>query len=298
MVFLINLPVGIAGLLLALRFVPESRSPNAVKLDWLGVLLIGAASLALIYPLVQGREEGWPAWAFGLMALGVVLLGLFALVERSGRGTPLIEPSLLRNGAFRGGLLFGIVFFAGFTGMMLVFSVFLQLGLGFSPEHTGLTFAPMSLGAAIGAGGSYPLMAKFGRHVLHTGLVLGVAAMVAVALVIGAQGTDTTSWQLAAPLLVYGIGMGFVFGPFFNVVLAGVDEHEVGSASGTLTAIQQLGGSAGIAVLATIFFSYLDDGTASPDAAKWTMLVAAALLAASALVAFLLPREARMDEVH
>lgn len=298
MVFLINLPVGIAGLLLALRFVPESKSPNAIRLDWLGVLLIGAASLALIYPLVQGREAGWPAWTFALLALGVVLLGLFAKVERSGRGTPLIEPSLLRNRAFRGGLLFGIVFFAGFTGMMLVFSVFLQVGLGFSPEHTGLTFAPMSLGAAIGAGGSYPLMAKFGRRVLHSGLVVGVAALTALALIIGAQGADTTSWQLAGPLLAYGIGMGLVFGPFFNVVLAGVDEHEVGSASGTLTAVQQLGGSAGIAVLATLFFSIVDDGTASPDAARTTMLVAAGLLAVSALVAFLLPREARMEEVH
>jgi hypothetical protein len=95
---------------------------------------------------------------------------------------------------------------------------------------------------------------------------------------------------------VFGLGLGFVFGPLFNVILAGVDEHEVGSASGTLNAIQQLGSSIGVAVLATIFFSLLDHGHTSPTAMTRTVLISAALAAAFAL-SFLLPKEARMEEL-
>jgi hypothetical protein len=98
-------------------------------------------------------------------------------------------------------------------------------------------------------------------------------------------------------MFVFGIGLGFVFGPLFNVILAGVDENEVGSASGTLNAVQQLGNSIGVAVLATIFFSLLDHGHASPAALTRTVLIAAALFAASFVLSYLLPRQARMEEL-
>jgi hypothetical protein len=88
-----------------------------------------------------------------------------------------------------------------------------------------------------------------------------------------------------------------VFGPLFNVILAGVDEHEVGSASGTLNAIQQLGSSIGVAVLATIFFSLQDHGHTSPSAMTRTVLISAALFAAAFALSFLLPKEARVEEL-
>jgi predicted MFS family arabinose efflux permease len=98
-------------------------------------------------------------------------------------------------------------------------------------------------------------------------------------------------------MALVGLGLGFVFGPLFNVILAGVGDEEVGSASGTLNAIQQLGNSIGVAVLATIFFSLLDHGHGSPTAMTRTVLIAAALLVVTFALSFLLPREARMDEV-
>jgi MFS family permease len=132
MIFLVNVPLGVAGLLGALRFMPESKARTPIKLDPLGVGLISAASLALIYPLVQGRELGWPVWTFALMAAGLALLGVFAAVERRSGEHALITPSLLRNRAFTSGLVVGIVFFAGFAGLLLVVSLFLQLGLHFT----------------------------------------------------------------------------------------------------------------------------------------------------------------------
>jgi EmrB/QacA subfamily drug resistance transporter len=298
MIFLINLPLGLVGLIGALKVFPESRSPERLRLDPLGVGLIAAASFCLIYPLVQGRELGWPAWTFAMLAGGIALLGVFALVERRGHGTPLIEPSLLRNRAFTSGLVVGIAFFSGFAGLLLVISVFVQSGLGFSPEHAGLTFVPATLASAVAAGASFPLMAKFGRGVLQAGVLIICASLVALALIVGHHGLDTTTWTMVPALVPFGLGLGFVFGPLFNVILAGVDDREVGSASGTLNAVQQLGNSIGVALLATIFFSLLDHGHVSSDALQTTTLIAAGLFALAFALSFLLPREARMDEVH
>jgi EmrB/QacA subfamily drug resistance transporter len=296
MIFLINLPLGVLGLLGALRFMPESRSRTPIKLDPLGVGLISVASLLLIYPLVQGRELGWPVWTFGLMAAGIALLAVFAAVERRSGEHALIAPSLLRNRAFTSGLGVGLVFFAGFAGLLLVVSLFLQVGLHFTPVHAGLTFVPMSLGVAITSGASYALMPRFGRKVLQAGLLIVAAALVWLAVTVTHDGIGVSSWELVPALFAFGLGMGFVFGPIFNVILAGVEEHEVGSASGTLNAIQQLGNSIGIAVLATIFFSLLDHGHASPTAMTRTALIAAAVFVAAFALSFLLPRDARMEE--
>jgi MFS family permease len=297
-IFFINIPVGVAGVLGALRFVPENASPRKVRLDALGIVLMAAASFCIIYPLVQGRELGWPLWTFGLMAAGVALLGLFVLAERRSHGSPLIEPGLLRNRAFSTGLLTGVVFFTAFGGLLMVFSMYTQLGLRFSPLHAGLTMAPMSLGAAIGAGSAYALMPKFGRGVLQAGLLLTLPATVALALVIDHNAGHTGSWDLAAPLLISGIGLGWVFGSMFPIILSGVQDHEVGSASGTLTAIQQLGNAGGVAILATIFFSVVDHGHTASTAIARTLLVAIGLYAASFAISFLLPRQARLDDVH
>jgi EmrB/QacA subfamily drug resistance transporter len=296
MIFLVNLPLGIVGLLGALRFMPESRSSTRIRLDPLGVALISGAALCLIYPLVQGRELGWPLWTFGLMAAGLVLVGVFAVTERRSHGTPMIAPSLLRNRAYTSGLLVGLAFFAGFAGLVMVTSLFFQLGLRYSPEHAGLTLVPLSLGTAVTAGASYALMPRFGRTVLQAGVLVVVAGLVALAWTVTHWGVGVTSLQMAPANAVIGLGLGLIFGPLFNVILAGVSDDEVGSASGTLNAIQQLGNSIGVAVLATIFFSLLDHGHASPAAMTTTVLIAAGLLVLTFVLSFLLPRQARMEE--
>ena len=298
MIFLINLPLGVIGLIGALRVFPESRSPEKLRLDPLGVALIAAASFCLIYPLVQGRELGWPVWTFAMLAGGVVLLAAFGLVERRGDGTPLIEPSLLRNRAFTSGLVVGIAFFSAFAGLLLVLSVFLQGALHFTPEHAGLTFMPTTLASAAAAVASFPLMARFGRGVLQAGVLIICGSLIGLAVIVGDHGLDTTTWTMVPALVPFGIGLGFVFGPLFNVILAGVDDREVGSASGTLNAVQQLGNSIGVALLATVFFSLIDHGHVSAAAMRTTTLLAAGLFALAFVLSFRLPREARMEEVH
>jgi MFS family permease len=163
--------------------------------------------------------------------------------------------------------------------------------------HAGLTLVPMSAGVAITAGASYALMPKFGRGVLQAGLVIVAVSLLGLAATVTHDGVALTSWELLPAMFVFGLGMGFVFGPLFNVILAGVDEHEVGSASGTLNAIQQLGNSIGVAVLATIFFSLLAHGHASPTAMTRTALISAGLFVVAFALSFLLPKDARMEEL-
>ncbi len=275
---------------------PATRTPNPPRLDPVGVLLVTAAAFGLIYPLVQGRELGWPAWTFLMLAGAVVLLGIFVRYERRTSASPLIEPSLLRNRAYTSGLLVIAAFFGALIGFLLVFSVFVQIGLGFSPLKAGLTLAPLSLGMAIGAGVSGALLApRFGRRVLHAGMAVGAVGIVGVWLTLQVAGPTLTAWDFVPALFVVGLGNGLAVAPLFDIILAGVTGHEVGSASGLLTAVQQLGASVGVAMIGTLFFQLLprDGFVASLQGASW---VVAGLFVLALPLILLLPRYAERAE--
>ncbi|GAA1266396.1 MFS transporter [Sphaerisporangium rubeum] len=265
MIFLINLPLGAAAVLAGLRFLPESRSPHPLKLDFPGMLLASLAGLLIVFPLVQGREHDWPLWSFLMIAGSVVAFVLFGWFEarksRAG-GDPLVVPSLFRKRAFTGGLVTGIVFFSGMIGFSLVFNLYTQIGLGYSTLTAGLAMAPWSVGMVVGFGLAQPLQ-KFGRKVLHSGTLVMTLGVLAILVTINLAGIGVSAWQLAPSLLFTGIGMGLLMAPFFAIVLAGVEQHETGSASGTLTAVQQLGSAFGVALLGTVFFGLLGGNVAT-----------------------------------
>ncbi|HEY2636850.1 MAG TPA: MFS transporter, partial [Solirubrobacteraceae bacterium] len=254
-------------------------------------------AFALVYPLVQGRELGWPLWIFGLLALGLVGFGLFLAYERRRGEAPLIEPGLLRNGAYTSGMAVALAFFAAMIGMNLVFSLYCQYGLGFTPLHTGLTLAPLPLGIAFGAPVAFALIARLGRVVIQAGVVINALGMALLAATVAHFGTGVTEWELAPGLLVAGVGMGFVLPPLFDVILAGVADHEVGSASGVLNAVQQFAAAIGIAVFATVFFALRDHGDAAPAAMTGTVLLTIVPLIAALALGFRLPEKPRLEPV-
>ncbi|MDP9849481.1 MFS transporter [Streptosporangium lutulentum] len=296
MIFLINLPLGLAAILAGLRYLPESRSPHPLRLDFGGVLLASLAGLLLVFPLVQGRESDWPAWSFVMMGASVVVFAIFGWFEsrrsRAG-GDPLVVPSLFRKRAFTGGLLTGLVFFSSMSGFALVFNLYTQVGLGYSTLKAGLVMIPWSLGMVVGFGLAQAVQ-RFGRKVLQGGVLVMALGTLGVLLTVVRAGTEATPWQFVPALAVTGIGMGLLMAPFFNIVLAGVEQHETGSASGTLTAVQQLGGAFGVALLGTVFFDLLGVGV-NPDvigATQVVLWVVAGMLLVTFLVAFLLPKQA------
>jgi EmrB/QacA subfamily drug resistance transporter len=295
-IFLINVPLGLAALALAAAVLPESRAEDGPRPDPVGMVLVAAGLALLVFPLVEGRELGWPAWTFGMLAAGVGLLAVFAAHQvwrsRAGRA-PLVEPALFRLRTFTAGMAVGLALFAGMTGLALALGLYLQLGLGYTPLQAGLTQAPWALGIAAGSALSGAVLAaRLGRTGLQIGAVVAAVGLGGVLLTVVTAG-QVTGWALAPSLAVCGFGLGLAMTPFFDITLAGVTLPLVGSASGVLNANQQLGGTVGVAVLGTVFFGLFDAG--HPTGAMAAVLAASAVLvlAAGALAFRLPPRTER-----
>ena len=256
-IFLINLPIGIATVVAALVLIPPSDRRRDLRFDPLGLILFAAAALLLVYPLIEGRELGWPWWTYASIAAALVLLAVFALHERRSTA-PLIEPSLLANRAYVGGLGLILLGFGAMIGFTLVFNVYSQAVLGFTPLATAFAGCGYAVGMALAAGlGSGALVPRYGRRVLVLGFAVMIIGALGMILTVGLTGSSAQPWQFLPAGFVFGIGGGLAIVPVFSVILAGVADHEVGSASGLLNAVQQLGGTIGVAVCGTLFFQLL-----------------------------------------
>ncbi|MFJ5266281.1 MFS transporter [Streptomyces sp. NPDC088387] len=262
-IFLINLPVGIAGLILGSRFITESKAPRALRLDLVGVALVTAGLLMLLYPLTRGRELDWPVWGYVSMAGALVVFGALVAYERlkSARdGSPLVELSLFRVKSFAAGIavqtLFGVVMGVFF----LVWTLYMQTGLGWTPLKAGLTGVPFSIAVSVAAGLSVQLLVpRFGRKVLQAG-----AATMAVGVLLylwesERYGLAIAPWQMALPLVVMGAGMGLIVAPLTDAVLSGVPREHAGSASGLINTVAQMGNALGLGLVSVVFFGVIDD---------------------------------------
>jgi EmrB/QacA subfamily drug resistance transporter len=297
LVFLVNLPLGAAAAAGAALLMPESRASHAPRIDAVGASLIGAAMLALVYPLIEGRQAGWPAWTFALLTTGFVLLAAFGVQQvrrtRSGRDG-IVEPSIFANRGYSSGTLVLLVFFLGMTGFLFALTLFLQIGQGFSALHAGLTFVPWSAGLAVGAGLSGGALApRYGRRVLEAGALVSLAGT--LLLVHEVSGGFVSTWAILPGLLVSGLGMGLIVAPLFDIIIAAVTERELGSASGVLNAVQQLSSAIGVAVLGTVFFDALGAGHFHRALGR-TLWVDAALIVAALVLMPLMPKRARPEE--
>jgi EmrB/QacA subfamily drug resistance transporter len=307
MIFLVNVPVGLAALVLGARLLPASASAGVSgggvrrgRLDLAGAALAAVAMFGLVFPLAQGHALGWPVWLYAMLAASVLVLAAFAVHQirrqRAGR-TPLVESSIFGHRSYRAGIVFSIVFIGSLGGIVMIFNVFLQNGLGFTPWHSALTTAPWAAGAFVGSAIGGIAMSKLGRRILHAGLVVEAAGLLGVYAVLRSAGAGVGTVDLLAPMVVGGIGMGMVFVPLFDIVMAGVRPQEMGSASGVLQTVNALGMSLGIAGIGAIFFALAGGhGRHVPvylSAAQWTALATVGLLACSFAVAFGLPRRAR-----
>jgi EmrB/QacA subfamily drug resistance transporter len=303
MIFAINLPLGAFALLAGRIALPDVAPGQAAgrprTLDLPGVVLAAVAMFALVFPLVQGRELGWPAWTVALLAASVPLIGGFVAYQirrrRSG-ATPLVELSVFAKRSYTSGVAFVVVFFGAIVGFSLAVGLFLQLGLGYSPTRASMTMAAWAVGAFLGSGFSAGAAAKLGRRILHVGLAIMIVGTAGVYVVFESYGTGIGTWTLTAPLFVFGLGMGMIFVPLFDIIVGRLEDHEVGSASGLLESFQQLGASLGVAVLGTVFFGVVDtrvDIESFLSAARHVTVLTVGLTVVAFAMAFLLPKRAR-----
>ncbi|HEY0690158.1 MAG TPA: MFS transporter [Kribbella sp.] len=259
-IFWVNVPIAAVALVLGSRVLPESTSRHRAALDVVGAVLSTLAVLLVLLPLVQGRDWGWPWWGFALMTAGVLMVAGFVVYERSVArrgGQPVLDPALLQVRSFTSGLLASVIFFGAIGAFFLTLSIYLQAGTGRTAWQTGLVILPYAIGSIITSGLGVALAAKAGRALLISGS-LTLAASQALLWFIVRDGQNPGYWMLALALFIGGLGLGLAAPILVNVVLAGVLRKDAGAAGGVLSAVNQIGGAAGIAVLGTIFFAALD----------------------------------------
>ncbi|WP_371661872.1 MFS transporter [Streptomyces sp. NBC_00280] len=308
-IFLINLPVGIAGLILGHRFITESKAPRALKLDLVGVALVTLGLLMLLYPLIRGRELGWPLWGYLSMAGALGVFGaLVAYEKRKTRidGSPLVELSLFRVKSFAAGIAVQTVFGVGLGIFFLVWTLYMQMGLGWSALRAGLTGVPFSIAVSVAAGMSVQkLVPRFGRKVLQAGaLVMGLGVLIYI-WESGRYGLAITSWQMALPLVVMGAGMGLIVAPLTDAVLSEVPKEHAGSASGLINTVQQMGNALGLGLVSVVFFGAMGDrlapsemGPAFVDAFQHALGWVAGLMGVIFVVMFALPGRAAVTDAQ
>ncbi|MEU0430249.1 MFS transporter [Streptomyces sp. NPDC006290] len=284
-VFLVNLPPAVA-VLAASPYLTEDRAPTRPRLDPAGTVLAMLGTALVVGPLASG-SPGPARWAVAVA--GAVVLGVFVVHQRrTGRRgqAPLIEPALLRGRAFPAALATSTLFFAVMNGVMITVVLHLELGLHDGPLTAGVTLLPWSAGLAIGswAAGTH-LVTRYGTRVMHTGIA--VLAIGLAAAVLAYRGTDSGSYPAALPaaLAVAGLGTGLFTPPFFSTALGGVGPQETGSAAGLLNAVQQLGGTLGVAVIGGIYLGTAGDAR---GAAQHALGATAVILAATAVAALVM----------
>ena len=260
-IFLINLPVGLLTLWAAVALVKESRSPKARRLDLGGVALLTTALSMLLYPLIEGRETGWPWWTLATLGAALPMLAVFVQYEKfiaASGGSPLVELTLFHDRTFVIGLFSGICFFNTTASFFLISTIFLQNGLHYSAKDAGLTFASFAVAFLLSSLSSARLQPKLGSWIISLGLVLMMAGLAALLFTASRFGARLTGLDLAPALLVYGTGQGFVMPTLFSTILINIKGHDAGSASGVLSTVQQVSFAMGVAVIGTVFFGALD----------------------------------------
>jgi EmrB/QacA subfamily drug resistance transporter len=289
-IFFINLPVGLIALLAGMKVLPESKSDQATGVDFPGIILATAALTALLYPLIQGQELGWPLWTFALMAGSVVLSGIFLLYQkarsRAGK-TPLVNTALFRAKGYGAGVSIFSLFMIALSGYFLTYSLYLQIGLHFSALKAALATLPFAFMVPATAGVAVVALApKMGRKVIGLGIALCALGLAVADVVLHHTGASLHVWQLIAPLVIGGAGMGMLVAPITDFALSNVPEAEAGSASGFLTMMQQVGSTIGVALLSTIFFNLVGSNY---TAASFTHAITITLLIVVAILVIILP---------
>ncbi|MDJ0360880.1 MFS transporter [Rhodococcus sp. H29-C3] len=303
-VFWVNLPIGIVGLVAAALLLPgraENRTVAAkTGIDWIGLILITAGLVALLVPLIEGQDQGWPVWTYVSIVAGVILIAVFAAWEvfyTKRRDNPLVPPKLFAHPAFTGGTILALVYFASFTSIFFTISLLWQSGLGNSALSSGIVMLPFAIGSIIAASQSNRLTQRLGRTVLLIGTSFVAISLIWMWLILATtDAADLTNWKLLLPMLIGGLGNGAFIAPNAQFIVATVDRADAGAASGVIATMQRIGSAVGIAVIGSVLFGNLTitgpDTVASGfmHGASIAMSVSAAFGVVALLLVFALPK--------
>ncbi|MDQ0472163.1 MFS transporter [Labrys wisconsinensis] len=260
-IFFVNIPIGLATLLGGMAFLRDSRSQHAQSLDIGGVVLLSLTLGLLIYPLIEGREMGWPWWVVAMLMASPAALAGFVLFERGlarRGGSPLVELSLFRDRRFATGIVMALAFYIQ-NAFFLTFSVFLQSGLGMTPMQAGVATLPYVGGSFVASLASSYLMQRLGSYALTLGFALQALGFLIIALAVA----SILPGCLDIGLIAAGMGFGIIMPSVIKAVIGSVDPRHAGLASGVVISALQIGSAIGIAIIGGVFYGALGGGQTS-----------------------------------
>ncbi len=291
--FLINVPIGLLAVALAPRLIPESSAPRAGRLDPVGTLLVTTGLTAIVLPLVEGRQHGWPLWTWISLAAAPVILAAFyyqqRVLARRG-GEPLLAPELFATRTFRAGLVSQLVFWSGQASFFLILALYLQLGRGMTAMQSGLVFTILAVSYLAASLRAPALTERHGRRVLAAGAITLAVGHVLVLVAVAEIGVSGSIVALVPGLILIGAGMGLGITPLAMIIMGSMRPEQAGATSGVLSTAQNVGNAIGVAVIGVVFFGALNRGFAG--AFELSLGVLAATLALVALLTRLLPAPA------
>jgi EmrB/QacA subfamily drug resistance transporter len=303
LVFWVNVPAGAIAAITAARFLPPHPGSGQGRPDLPGVVVAGTGLALVLYPLIAVSARGqWPAWAYPVIASGVIVLAAFCLQQRRTRARgrqPLLDLALFARRSVAGGLAVQFLFLVPIIGFFLTVMQFLQRGLGMSPLKAGLTMLPWSVTVTMFAGLSAAvLLPKIGRLAVQLGLALTAAGLALMSVTAASAGPHTGTLALLPGILAGAAGMGLVVAPIAQLTLIDLAAAEAGTGSGLFNTVTQLGASVGVAVIGTLFFTQLHHDPAAGHLAaaayghafSRTLRISIGLLIAALVASYVLPR--------
>jgi MFS family permease len=288
-IFFVNVPIGLVIMGAALWLMPPMPGKPGTKLDVIGAAVLLIALLALIGPLLLGADLGWEPWLFGAMGAGLALLAIMWPIERRverRRGLPLVHLDLLHDASFVTGLL--AVFFFTFANISfyLVLTLYMQLGLKFSPLRSGTTVLPLAVAFALASRFAGPRAQQRGLIALLQGCGVQIAGLAIVGIAVAMTGSLDPS-ALALLLVVFGIGQAMVMAPLYGLVLTKVPPSHAGSGGGVVSTIQQIGNGSGVAMVGALYYAVQAAGSARVAFVASVALLAVAVAVTAGLIRML-----------
>ncbi|NIG54088.1 MFS transporter [Chitinophaga sp. Cy-1792] len=252
LIFLINLPIGTIAIIAAWKMLPETSTGQNKKFDWTGVLLLTTMLCFLIFPLVYGRELGWPTWTILLLISSIVLLFGFILQQQKKSTAALVDMRLFRFKDFNIGLMAVLFYFMVQDSYFLINAVLLQTGLGYSSSTAGVLFTFQGIGYVVASVLSIRLVPVYGKRVLQTGIGIMIFSLFAHILFFSLQINSMAG--LTIILFAYGTGCGSVLPSLLTMALKSIPTAFAGTASGVFTTLQQTAIALGVCISGGIFF--------------------------------------------
>ena len=300
-IFFINVPVGIAGVVVSQLVIKESKdTSHEQSVDVPGLVTSSAGLFALTYALIEGNAHGWTSpEIIGLFVAAAVLLVGFVLLEHFQR-LPMLDLSLFKNGSFTGANLVAMLVSLGMFGVFFFVSLYIQNILGWTPTQAGASFLPMTVLIILVA----PIAGKASDRIGSRWLMGAGMTLVGISLLLYQRvGLDSDFWTLLPAMLLGGVGMAMTMSPMTAAAMHSVPVDKAGVGSGVLNSVRQLGGSLGIALMGAILASYVSVAPTSPEAPQQfvnglhaALLVAAGITFAAAIVSIVLVRPAKQPQ--